>query len=83
MEVIIMYSIGLIVISFIIAVTKSKLKGKAGEVTVNHLLKKLNSNEYIIINDFLLHNEGNKKNNSNRSCCYFFIWYIFYRNKEL
>lgn len=30
MEVIIMYSIGLIVISFIIAVTKSKLKGKAG-----------------------------------------------------
>ena len=83
MEVIIMYSIGLIVISFIIAVTKSKLKGKAGEVTVNHLLKKLNSNEYIIINDFLLHNEGKYKNNSNRSCCYFFIWYIFYRNKEL
>ncbi|WP_318001902.1 NERD domain-containing protein [Faecalibacillus intestinalis] len=61
MEVIVMYSIGLIVISFIIAVTKSKLKGKAGEVTVNHLLKKLNSNEYIIINDFLLHNEGNTK----------------------
>ena len=44
-----------------LAVTKSKLKGKAGEVTVNHLLKKLNSNEYIIINDFLLHNEGNTK----------------------
>ena len=36
MEVIVMYSIGLIVISFIIAVTKSKLKGKAGEVTINH-----------------------------------------------
>ena len=60
MEVIIMYS-GLIVISFIIAVTKSKLKGKAGEVTVNHLLKKLNSNEYIIINDFILPNDGNTK----------------------
>ena len=39
MEVIVMYSIGLIVISFIIAVTKSKLKGKAGEVTINHFLK--------------------------------------------
>ena len=47
MEVIVMYSIGLIVISFIIAVTKSKLKGKAGEVTINHFLKKLDSNEYI------------------------------------
>ena len=39
MEVIVMYSIGLIVISFIIAVTKSKLKGKAGEVTINHYYK--------------------------------------------
>ena len=61
MEVIVMYSIGLIVISFIIAVTKSKLKGKAGEVTINHFLKKLDSNEYIIINDFILPNDGNTK----------------------
>ncbi len=59
METILMYSIELITISIIIAVTKSKIKGKLGEITVKILLNKLNNDEYIVINDVVLTSNGN------------------------